>query len=122
MSELHPIDRAIAAHAKWKSHLRQAIDTGMSEWTVERVRPDVLCEFGSWLHNLPISERMTEHFRVVRDLHAKFHQEAADVLDLALSGSRDKATAAMAIGSPFATVSSKLTAAMTAWKKALPGH
>ncbi len=122
MSELHPIDGAIAAHAKWKWHLRQAIDTGLSEWTVERVRPDDLCDFGRWLHNLPLSERMGEHFRAVHDLHAKFHQEAAHVLDLALSGNRADATAALAIGSPFATVSSKLTIAMTAWKKALPCH
>ena len=38
MQELHPIDKAIAAHARWKSHLRQAIETGQSEWTVERMR------------------------------------------------------------------------------------
>jgi hypothetical protein len=42
------------------------------------------------------------------------------VLELALAGRGSEATAAMAIGGPFAAVSSKLTTAMTAWKKATP--
>ncbi len=121
MQELHPIDKAIAAHARWKSNLRQAIDTGKSEWTVERVRPDNLCEFGRWLLERPAPQRMTEHYRTVHDLHARFHIEAAHVLELALAGRRAEAVAAMAIGQPFANVSSKLTIALTAWKKALGG-
>ena len=54
MQELQPIDKAIAAHARWKSHLRQAIETGTSEWTVDRVRPDNVCEFGHWLLERPV--------------------------------------------------------------------
>ncbi len=119
MSELHPIDRAIAAHAKWKSNLRLAIDTGRSEYTVERVRPDYLCDFGKWLLDRPPAVKTGEHYRNVRDLHARFHLEASRVLELALTGHRDEATAAMAMGGSFASVSAKLTAAMTAWKKAL---
>jgi hypothetical protein len=120
MMELHPIDRAIAAHARWKSHLRQAIETGKSEWTPERVRPDNLCEFGRWLLERSPTEKAAEQFRTVRDLHARFHLEASRVLELALTGHREQATAAMAIGSPFATVSSKLTTTLTAWKKQAP--
>ena len=119
MQELHPIDKAIAAHARWKSHLRQAIETGKSEWTADRVRPDNLCEFGHWLLEQPVPQRMTEHYKTVHDLHARFHLEAAHVLELALAGRRETATSAMAMGSPFATVSSKLTTALTAWKKAM---
>ena len=115
--ELHPIDKAIAAHARWKSHLRQAIGSGTSEWTPEHVRPDNLCEFGHWLLERSPAEKATEQFRTVRDLHARFHLEASRVLELALTGHADQATAAMAIGGPFATVSSKLTAALTNWKK-----
>jgi hypothetical protein len=121
MTELHPIDKAIAAHARWKSHLRQAIETRKSDWTVDRVRPDNLCDFGRWLGERPAPQRMTEHYKSVHDLHARFHTEAAHVLELALAGRREDAAAAMAIGSPFANVSSKLTIAMTAWKKALGG-
>ena len=120
MTELHPIDRAIAAHARWKSHLRQAIETGKSDWTPEGVRPDNLCEFGRWLLERSPAEKATDQFRTVRDLHARFHLEASQVLALALASHREQAAAAMAIGSTFATVSSKLTTALTAWKKQAP--
>ena len=53
MIETHPITHAIASHAKWKYRLRQAIDTGMSDWTVAEVRADDRCEFGEWLRDLP---------------------------------------------------------------------
>ena len=119
MHELHPIDKAIAAHARWKSQLRKAIETGKSDFTVDQVRPDNVCEFGHWLRERPVPQKMTEHYKTVNDLHARFHIEASHVLELALAGQREKATAAMAIGSPFASISSKLTTAMTSWKLSL---
>lgn len=119
MLDLNPIDKAIAAHARWKSHLRRAIETGNSEFTVAKVRPDNLCEFGQWLLERSGPQRLTEHFKTVRDLHSRFHIEASHVLELALAGRRTEAEAAMAIGSPFANVSSRLTIAMTNWKKSL---
>ncbi len=121
MLELHPIDKAIAAHARWKSHLREAIDIGKSEFTVDGVRPDNTCEFGRWLAERPLDQRLGEHFKTVGDLHSRFHIEASHVLEMALAGRREEARAAMAIGSQFASVSAKLTASMTVWKKALEG-
>jgi len=122
MLELHPIDKAIAAHARWKSHLREAIETGKSEFTIDRVRPDNVCEFGRWLLERPLDQRLGEQFKTVRDLHARFHVEASQVLEMALAGRRDEARAAMAVGSPFASVSAKLTASMSAWKRVLEGR
>ena len=95
-----------------------AIDTGKSEWRVGDVRTDDACEFGKWLLALPLSERLSEHCKKVRALHAEFHGLAANVLELALAGRKDEATAAMALGSRFAVVSSSLTMAVTAWKEA----
>jgi len=78
--EVHPtmidpatLDHAIAAHAKWKFRLREAIRTGQSEWTVEKVRPDDQCEFGKWLNSLPLPDRMMNEWKDVKALHAKFH-------------------------------------------------
>ncbi len=121
MSELHPIDKAIATHAWWKSDLRQAIDSGERDQTVDDVRDDDRCEFGRWLQKRPVAEKMSEHFRTVRELHARFHEEAAHVLELALAKRADEAMAAMAIGSSFASISARLTSAMVAWKLALGG-
>jgi hypothetical protein len=119
MIEPAAIDHAIAGHAKWKFRLRQAIDTGRSEWTPDAVRPDNQCEFGRWLHGLPLHERQGAHGRAIRDLHAEFHRTAAEVLEHALAGRKDQAAALMAAGGAFAHASSKLTVAMTAWKKDL---
>ena len=119
MSELHPIDKAIAAHALWKSHLRQAIDSGQWNQTVDDVRDDDRCEFGRWLKKRPVAEKTSKHFRTVSELHARFHEEAAHVLELAIAKRADEAAAAMAIGSSLASVSARLTSAMVAWKRAL---
>jgi len=107
MIDADNIVRAIAAHAKWKYYLRQAIKTGKSEWTVPTVRVDDQCEFGTWLRSVEPADRG----------HGEFHRAAADVLELALSGRRDEAEAAIAPDSRFADVSKKLTLAMMAWKE-----
>jgi hypothetical protein len=116
------LDHAIAAHAKWKYRLMEAIDTGKSQWRVEDVRTDNACDFGKWLVGLPLSERLSEHAKKVRTLHAEFHVLAAEVLELALAGRKAEATAAMALRSRFAAGSSNLTMAVTAWKEAAPAE
>ncbi|MHC5114508.1 MAG: CZB domain-containing protein [Planctomycetota bacterium] len=116
MIEIDNIVRAVAAHAKWKYELRQAIATGTSKWTVPTVRVDDRCEFGTWLRSLPPSEQDDEHWRTVHARHAEFHRAAADVLVLALAGRREEAEAAIAPDSRFAEASKKLTLAMMSWK------
>jgi hypothetical protein len=118
MNLIEALDQALAAHAKWKYRLMEAIDTGKSQWRVNEVRTDNSCQFGKWLFALPLSDRLSEHSKKVKALHAEFHGLAADVLELALAGRKDEATAAMAMRSRFATVSSNLTMAVMAWKEA----
>jgi len=115
------LDHAIATHAKWKFRLREAIRTGQSEWTVERVRLDDLCEFGKWLNSLPLSDRMMKEWREVKALHTKFHVAAAEVLEPALAGRRSEADTAMAPGGTFADISMKLVRIITDWKKKVSG-
>ena len=119
MHDPDKIVQAIAAHAKWKFRLREAIEAGTSEWTVNDVQTDNRCEFGIWLQALPAEDRKSEHWKTVRQLHAEFHQQAAEVLRLALAGRREEAEAAIAQGSRFAKTTTKLTITMTAWRKAL---
>ena len=118
MNIVEALDQAIAAHAKWKYRLMEAIDTGKSQCRVSDVRTDNSCDFGKWLSELPLSERLSENYKKVRTLHAEFHGLAADVLELALAERKDEAAASMALGSRFATVSSNLTMAVMAWKNA----
>ncbi|MHC4990429.1 MAG: CZB domain-containing protein [Planctomycetota bacterium] len=113
------ITHAIASHAEWKYHLRQAIKTGESMWTVPTVRLDDQCEFGRWLRSLPPEDRAGTHWKQVSDRHRAFHLAAAKVLALALEGRRREAEDAIAPTSEFADVSKRLTLAMMAWQKEL---
>jgi methyl-accepting chemotaxis protein len=115
------LDHAIAAHAKWKFRLREAIKTGQSEWTVENVRPDDVCDFGKWLNALSLADRMMKEWHEVKALHAKFHASAADVLASAIAGRKSEADTSMAPGGAFSDVSTKLVKAITDWKKRLSG-
>ncbi len=111
------IERAIIAHALWKSHLYIAIESGVSEFTVENVEPDNLCDFGKWLFGLPATERPTHHWQAVQELHAQFHREAAHVLRLALLGQKTEAYQAMDLQSLFMKTSAKLTEALRQWQQ-----
>jgi hypothetical protein len=121
MSELTIFDRALAAHAKWKYRLYQAIKTGQSDWSVAELRTDNRCDFGAWLRGLPMPERTSERCERVRALHTEFHASAAEVLTLALAGQKQDAEKAIAIGSRFTNISTDLTMELSAWKDSEAG-
>jgi hypothetical protein len=117
--EKQDIAKFIGQHGIWKSHLRQAIDSGKSSHDVANVRREDRCEFGKWLKELPVDDRNSKHFRTVSSLHSEFHQAAAKVLELASSGKKAEAEKALASGGSYASVSSKLTQEMTSWMNSL---
>ena len=90
MTKLTIFDKAIAAHAKWKYRLFQAINTGESDWTVAEIRADDCCDFGDWLKHLPVAKRTSERYARVKSLHTEFHQAASEVLALALAGKKEE--------------------------------
>lgn len=118
MSRQDEIKKAIGAHGMWKSRLRQAIDTGNSEWAPEKVKLDNVCDFGKWIHALPPAAGDASHVARVKDLHAKFHVEASSVLQLAKAGNKDAANKAIAQGSNFDKLTSELTKELMNWAKA----
>lgn len=109
------IQLAIGIHGIWKKRLADAIETGKSEFKAEAVRQDALCEFGKWLHGLPAQEREHQLWAKVHALHESFHRLAADVLEDALAGRKEKAAAAVAAGSEYHLTSMRLTAALMEW-------
>jgi hypothetical protein len=110
------LDHAIVAHSKWKELLRAAIASGSSDMAVTQARRDDACTFGTWLRSLPASGPDAARLAPIRDLHARFHREAAHVLELALARRRAEAEAALASGSPFVRASTDLVMALTTWK------
>jgi len=117
MAIAEEITKAIGAHGMWKQRLREAIETGKSEFTVERVRPDNFCDFGNWLYSLPLSDQKSSHWKTVQDLHGKFHAEAARVLGLGVRGHKREAEHELAAESNYVKISLELTGAMMKWKE-----
>ncbi|MCC6208727.1 MAG: CZB domain-containing protein [Gammaproteobacteria bacterium] len=113
------IDKAIGAHGMWKSRLKQTIETGKSDTSVDTIRQDTQCNFGKWLNggSLSAADKSSASYRTVRDLHAEFHKSAAHVAELAITGHKEEASKLLAFGGEFASVSSRLTSAMMDWKK-----
>ena len=108
---------AVFAHAQWKHRLRQAIETGKSEWTVPEVQADDGCEFGDWLKHVPPSEKTSGRYSHLRSLHSEFHKVASEVPALALSGKKDEAQVAMSTGSRFKEITTQLVLTLSKWAK-----
>lgn len=121
MLNLDAIQKAIAAHTGWKARLRTAISNGKFEVAVATVRADNQCEFGKWLYGseLSDSEKSTDHYQTVKQLHARFHQEAAAVVSLATSGEKEKAEAAIGMDGSYSKASRLLTEAMVKWRESI---
>jgi hypothetical protein len=117
MIDPEKIDQARLAHLTWRSHLRQAVATGKSAHGLDT---DRTCEFGKWLHDLSDVDKQTASWQEVNALHVEFHAEATKAMRLAIRGQKHEAELAMAMGSPFAAVTSQLSKALEKWKSSLP--
>jgi len=120
MSTADEIGMAITAHESWKSKLRDAIATGHSESTPEKVSLDDNCGFGKWLnHRVDPEVKSSAYYQKVLGLHAQFHKAAGHILGLALDGQKNEATQLMGISSDFTKCSSSLTRILQEWQQDL---
>jgi len=95
-----------------------AIETGNSKFTVASVAQDSECAFGKFLYsNTDPAIKSSAHWRTCLDLHSRFHQSAARVLQLAVSGNKEAAKKEMDPQSEFFKLSRTLTAAMLKWRE-----
>ena len=114
------INKAIAAHGVWKLRLREAIESGSSEYRPETVALDSACDFGKWLHSIPDADRPEEYWVKADRLHKAFHAEAGRILKLALDEFTQEALASVSdLQGQFVITSIELTNTLYAWKKAV---
>ena len=111
---------AIAAHSAWTARLKAAVINGTLDVSIGTIRADNQCQFGKWLHGAAISaaEGQAENYRQARQLHARFHEEASKVAQLALAGQKEAAGQAMGPASEYAKTSAALTKVLTLWSTA----
>jgi len=96
-------DQVIHNHSHWKYLLKNAIESGQSEFTVVNARDAHQCAFGKWLYS-PDGKSLPHYSKVV-ELHQRFHEEAAKVLELALQGQFYRASEQLKFGSSFSQAS-----------------
>ncbi|HKN71369.1 MAG TPA: CZB domain-containing protein [Terriglobales bacterium] len=115
------IQKAIAAHSSWKARLKTAVATGKFEVSPADVKVDNRCEFGKWLYGPDFSaaEKQTKNYSTAVDLHAKFHREAAQIVEWATSGHKDEAEKAMGLEGSYTKASSALTKELVEWRLTL---
>jgi hypothetical protein len=111
---------AQASHAMWRHLLASALGTGRTARPVDEVRREDACDFGAWLLG---TERLRESpaFAPVRELHLRFHEEAARALELVLDGQPEAAERALSDGGPFDRASRDLEDALERWAGLEPG-
>jgi len=109
------IREAIGAHGTWKLRLKTAVLTGRGELSAREARCDDRCAFGRWLHSDQIDDatRQGKPYRVIRRLHAEFHDAAGQVLAATEQG--DSEAAAAILQGPFTERSDTLKVALTKW-------
>ena len=115
------IQKAIAAHSSWKARLKSAVATGKFDMSPADIKVDNRCEFGKWLYGpeLTAADKQTKNYRAAVNLHAKFHREAAQIVEWATSGHKDEAEKAMGLEGSYTEASSALTKELIDWRLTL---
>jgi hypothetical protein len=80
-------DKMIQSHTRWKLRLKEAIEHGKSDFAVVEARNSHLCQFGQWLDSAE-AKKMSNYSEIV-ELHRNFHDEAANILYMALHNQKE---------------------------------
>lgn len=100
---------AIEAHVRWKVRLEAHIaGRGEEDLNPELVGRDDQCALGKWIYGSGGAQYAAHPgFQELRDIHAQFHQNAAEVVRLANAGKPDEARAYMNQG-PYSGCSAQI--------------
>jgi len=114
------IDDVLRSHAAWKQELHDAIASQQSDFTVETLKRDDLCELGKWLRRLTPEDKQGVEIDLILLAHAQFHEAAAEILALALEGKTTIALRLLEFNGTYGLTSARLTGALNEWKARLP--
>lgn len=117
MSLKKEIQSAIAMHSMWKARLDNCIETGEFDTPVHVVEMDNQCYLGKWLYgeSIPSAIRQSEAYQTVKESHARFHQVAAKVVELALEGNKEEAYRLMSGNGEYTKATTDLVNKMMVW-------
>ena len=100
---------AIEAHVRWKVRLEAHIDGDADEQlNADTIGRDDQCALGKWIHGSGGTSYATHPgFDELKDVHAQFHQNAAEIIRLVDAGEADRARSFLNQG-PYASCSAKV--------------
>lgn len=103
---------AINVHIAWKVRLAKYID-GTSDETLdpEVICRDDVCPLGKWIYENLEEHGEIDEFHTMRDLHANFHEAAAEIVRMADSGEGTKAEECL--HGDYARLSNKVVKSIT---------
>jgi methyl-accepting chemotaxis protein len=112
------LDRAIAAHERWKSTLREAAIYHI-KLDANKIERDDVCELGCWLHGDGKKHQAKLEFTALVLAHKAFHIQASRVAKTINAGQTEKAQVMLEKDSAFYTATNKTLAAIHRLKRAL---
>jgi predicted naringenin-chalcone synthase len=128
---IEELENAISAHTSWLKNIKTAIlvsstmsnknsDSNRKIKMIDKIESDHQCAFGKWIYETNESEiKNNIYYEKVVDLHAQFHQQAANILNLAFEGDKSQAKRLVTDDSDFIQCSEKLIATLEEWKSSL---
>lgn len=108
------VHATIQAHCLWKAQLSTALTLGTTPFRAADVSRDDRCRCGQWLQGMR-SERTSQRWERAREIHARFHAEAGNVLALVLAGKRSEARALASPGGPYLEASQLFIEELQSW-------
>jgi hypothetical protein len=130
MLTIEEIEHAISAHSAWLKKIKTVVavstindapsDMTKNKKTVIKIESDELCTFGKWLYTtIEEKHKKSIYYQEAVNFHAKFHQDAANILSLAFQGEKYQVSTLITDDSDFIQNSSKLIATLEKWKDSL---
>lgn len=112
------LDKAVAAHAQWKTKFRAAI-TAKETMDAATIGKDNCCELGKWLHGEGKGQLGGKpEFTALVEKHKGFHVEAGKVATLINGKKFVEAEAAIGGATPFGRASTETGIAISRLKQA----
>ena len=110
------LNDAVASHLSWTEAFQRAIETRTMSDDVKFSGYDDMCSFGKWLYSLDDVIKRKPAFRLVKDLHYRFHAEAGEIVSQMKAGHFTEAQAYL--GGDYAATSARLVQALRDWQAA----
>lgn len=111
-------DQMILAHSRWKTRLKQAIES-QEKIDAQVAGKDDQCEMGKWIYGEGKRHASVSAYNDLKTKHAKFHACIPAVLNAARSSSPAKALELLNPGGEFYRASSDCVNAISALKQSL---